>query len=229
MSNPTQRQLEGQLAGLVLKFNRGEIRKSDFRREQQRLFEKLSHFNQSGQDDVERDRKDAKIKASIDDAYAMEPKYQWSAWRVAGTSTTNGWISKSDALRKMAERSSSNQYKQQVLGKFSDEADGEYADPRRQYGGAGTYDQLLDKSAAQPMRQPQITTAAELLWQRYGGVVLCECDDADCDREIAITHDQYIRASGREGFYRLTHSDCHVGVLGYILLERTAHYWVWSR
>ncbi len=71
--------------------------------------------------------------------------------------------------------------------------------------------------------------AADVIWKEYGGIVLCECDDPNCDAQIDITHDEYLHASGNGGYYRVTSSGCSYGVLGAYLVERGKNYHVWTK
>lgn len=71
--------------------------------------------------------------------------------------------------------------------------------------------------------------AAEIVWNEYGGVILCECDSVDCDSRVEVTHEEYLHASGHGGYYRVTHPDCSYGVLGAYLVERGKNYHVWTK
>lgn len=76
---------------------------------------------------------------------------------------------------------------------------------------------------------PSGVNAASVLWDEYGGIVLCECDDADCDAQIEMSREEYMHASGYGGYYRVTSSGCSHGVLGAYLVERGKGYNVWTK
>lgn len=76
---------------------------------------------------------------------------------------------------------------------------------------------------------PLGNNAAEMLWRDYSGVVLCECDDADCAAVLEISHDEYIHASGSGGYYRITAPTCAHGVLGASLITREPRWHVWTK
>lgn len=83
--------------------------------------------------------------------------------------------------------------------------------------------------ASKEITGPVGLNAAGVLWKDYSGVVLCECDDCDCDAVIDISRDEYLHASGHGGYYRVTSSDCSYGVLGAYLVERGDNYRVWTK
>lgn len=89
--------------------------------------------------------------------------------------------------------------------------------------------ETMDRDAAKILMGQYGSGASEMIWREYGGVVLCECDDPDCDSQIDITHDEYIHASGHGGYYRVTNSECNYGVLGAYLVERGKNYRVWTK
>lgn len=49
----------------------------------------------------------------------------------------------------------------------------------------------MDEQERLAFMGPSGVNAAERLWQEYNGIVLCECDNPDCQVEIDLTHDEY--------------------------------------
>ena len=79
-------------------------------------------------------------------------------------------------------------------------------------------------------QEPPDNSAARRIWKEREGIIVCECDDTDnCFRIINISEKDYYEASGTGGFYRLTHPDCNVGVVNYVLATRTSHWLIWTK
>lgn len=79
------------------------------------------------------------------------------------------------------------------------------------------------------IRGPMGVNAAERIWAERNGVIVCECDNADCFNVLTITKAEYLHASGDEGWYRVTSPACAHGILGARLMERQPHYHVWAK
>lgn len=71
--------------------------------------------------------------------------------------------------------------------------------------------------------------APTMIWEEFGGVIVCECDNADCFERITISREDYFKASGRGGYARLTSPNCAYGILGARLIDRAAHWLVWTK
>lgn len=98
------------------------------------------------------------------------------------------------------------------------------------FGGISVDDKVLAEAYAQGApRLMSVGSAAERIWKDHSGVILCECDNADCDKIIPIDHDAYIKACGVEGYYRITAEDCPHGCLNYYLSASDGHWKVWSK
>ena len=77
-------------------------------------------------------------------------------------------------------------------------------------------------------RSNNYKTIAEQAWDEHGGVVMCECDNLDCERVIEITKEEYVHAS-TPGYRRLTHPDCGYGIINSTLVERKPKWNIWDK
>ena len=66
------------------------------------------------------------------------------------------------------------------------------------------------------------------LWDECEGVMLCECENPDCLKQLNITRDEYVKASYPINV-RLTHPDCGYGILFSRMIKRHERWNSWSK
>ena len=66
------------------------------------------------------------------------------------------------------------------------------------------------------------------LWDECEGVMLCECENPDCLKQLNITKEEYVKASYPINV-RLTHPDCGYGILFSQMIHRQERWNSWSK